>query len=76
MAGYRDELERLGFSGEEKAELARRQGGGGPPASAHIHAHGAGRPRPLTPPGLGHAFGHSSAHRTRRFSGLQRPLQK
>ena len=24
MAGYRDELERLGFSGEEKAELARR----------------------------------------------------
>ena len=46
------------------------------PASAHMHAQGAGRPRPLTPPGLGHAFGHSGARRTRRFSGLQRSLQK
>ena len=32
MAGYRDELERLGFSGEEKAELARRLAAGRPTA--------------------------------------------
>ena len=32
MAGYRDELEKLGFSREEKAELARRLAAGRPAA--------------------------------------------